>query len=233
MALGDKIRELRVAKGMTGTELGKVVGVGRGSVSSWETGDTRPDSDRLPILAAVLGTTVDHLLSEGGTATTSKKKPLFGKSKVKISPRLSSDVPITESAGGLLPLISWEQASSWGGQVDTTTAVKEWLPCDVDHSALAFWLEVAGISMYVPGGEVSFREGDQIAVDPERKPAHLNFLVVSVDGNLYLRQLVVDGATRFLKAIAPGWPNALTVLRDDDRIVGTVIKWQPKGKALV
>lgn len=231
MSLGEKIRSLREAAGMTQEELGTIVGRGKQAVSDWELDKTGPGRALWPILAAALRTDMDTLLSDSGKPTTSKKKPLFGNSKVKISPRLSSDVPMTESAGGLLPLISWEQVASWGGQVDTTTEVKEWLPCSTPHGKLAFWLEVAGISMYVPGGEVSFREGDQIAVDPEREAAHLDFVLVSVDDDLYLRQLVADGGKRFLKAIAPGWPNALTALRDADRIVGTVIKWQPKGKA--
>lgn len=83
--------------------------------------------------------------------------------------------------------------------------------------------------MYAPNGEVSFREGDRIAVDPQRKPAHRDFVLVSLGGDvLMLRQLVVESGKRFLKAIAPGWPDALLVLRDGDRIVGTVIELAPK-----
>lgn len=230
VSLGEKIRALREAAGMSQDELGTIVGRGKQAVSDWELNKSGPNRKLWPILAAALRTDIDSLLSESGTATTGKKKPLFIKSKAKNPPRLAPDVPMTESAGGLLPLISWEQVASWGEKLGTITEVKEWLPCEAAHSALAFWLEVAGISMYVPGGEVSFREGDKIAVDPERKPAHMDFVVVSVDGDLYLRQLVIDGGKKFLKAIAPGWPNALAALRGKDRIVGKVIKLQPKGK---
>lgn len=218
---------------MTQTELGQIVGAGKQSISDWERGITGPTRKHFFLLSRALKIDLDTLLSLSGTATTSKKKPLSGKSNVINPPRMTVDVPNKEGAGGMLPLLSWEQVASWGGQLDTTTAVKEWLPCDVAHGKLAFWLEVAGISMYAPDADVSFREGDQIAVDPEHEATHLNFVLVSVDDNLYLRQLIIDGATRFLKAIAPGWPNALTALRAEDSIIGTVIKWQPKGKTLV
>lgn len=63
MTLGEKIRALRQARQLTLQAIANVFGINRASVSDWEGGKTRPDPDRLPALARILGTTVDDLLS--------------------------------------------------------------------------------------------------------------------------------------------------------------------------
>ena len=61
--LNERIRKLRLAKGMTLQQLGDFFGISRGSVSSWESGVNIPDSRKLEKLADVLGTSVGYLLS--------------------------------------------------------------------------------------------------------------------------------------------------------------------------
>lgn len=210
---------------MTGTELGKIVdGVGRGTVSSWESDTTKPEISKLTILAAALGTDVDTLLAESGVPTTGKKKLLIKKSKGKSTTKLPVDAP-PEGAGGLLPLITWEQVASWGAKLNRRAMKTEMLPCEVEHGPLAFYLKVVGDSNYVPNGEVSFQEGEYVAIDPERDAEHRNFVLAELKGStLMLRQLIVEGdGSQFLKAINPGWPNPLIQMGKGDRIVGVVI----------
>ena len=61
--LNERIRKLRLARGMTLQQLGDFFGISRGSVSSWESGVNIPDSRKLEKLAGVLGTTVDFLIT--------------------------------------------------------------------------------------------------------------------------------------------------------------------------
>lgn len=63
MSLGTNIRALRKAKGLTLEEVGAPFGIKRASVAAWESGDTRPDLDRLVGLARLFGVTVDYLLT--------------------------------------------------------------------------------------------------------------------------------------------------------------------------
>ena len=63
--LGSKISRLRREKGMTQEELGEKLGVSSQAVSKWENDVSCPDIMALPTLAAVLGVTVDALLSDG------------------------------------------------------------------------------------------------------------------------------------------------------------------------
>lgn len=69
-SIGDRIAELRKAKGMTQEELSATIGVSAQTVSKWENGVNMPDIMLLPVLADIFGVTTDELLgrSMGGEA---------------------------------------------------------------------------------------------------------------------------------------------------------------------
>lgn len=66
MNTGDRISRMRKARGLTQDELGEKMGVSFQSVSSWERGESMPDTPRLVALAQALGTSVGYLLNEDG-----------------------------------------------------------------------------------------------------------------------------------------------------------------------
>lgn len=55
------IRALRNARGLTLTELARRCDVSISSAHQWEVGITFPSADKLPIIAAILGCTIDDL----------------------------------------------------------------------------------------------------------------------------------------------------------------------------
>lgn len=61
MEIGKKIRDLRVAKGITQDNLAEVLGVSPQAVSKWECSTTTPDIQLLPELAIYFGVTIDEL----------------------------------------------------------------------------------------------------------------------------------------------------------------------------
>lgn len=61
MEIGKKIRDLRVAKGITQEILAEVLSVSPQAVSKWETGSASPDIQLLPELAIYFGVTIDEL----------------------------------------------------------------------------------------------------------------------------------------------------------------------------
>ena len=63
--IGKRIREARLAKGLTREQLGEKLGVSFQAVSTWETGKFIPDSQHLPQLAKVLDLSLDGLFAEG------------------------------------------------------------------------------------------------------------------------------------------------------------------------
>lgn len=61
MTFGKRLRELRKEKGLTQKELGEKIGVGRTTISEYESGKIVPRQDGLVKLAEVLNVTVDYL----------------------------------------------------------------------------------------------------------------------------------------------------------------------------
>ena len=61
--LNERIRALRLAKGLTLQQVGDVFGISRGSVSNWEAGHAQPDPRKIERLAQLFGTSVQYLLS--------------------------------------------------------------------------------------------------------------------------------------------------------------------------
>jgi SOS-response transcriptional repressor LexA len=214
MKLGDRIRTLREAKNLTGTKLGELVGVGRGSVSSWESGDTLPANTRLPALASALGVTVDYLLKGHNT-------PLITESSIQRTGNIHARESLTPAAG-MLPLITWEQAATWSGKLNSRQQV-EWLPCQLEHGSDAYYLEIVGDSMADTSDPRSFREGHIVGVDPDRAAEHRSFVIVQAgDATPVLRQLLIEGDSRMLKALNPEWPNRFGPMKETHKILGVV-----------
>lgn len=55
------IKEIRQRRNITQVELAANLGIGQPAIASWETGVSKPRTDMLPKLAAILGCTIDEL----------------------------------------------------------------------------------------------------------------------------------------------------------------------------
>jgi SOS-response transcriptional repressor LexA len=225
MTFGKFIRDKRLKKGLTLQQVGDAFGIGRASVSGWEADKTRPDMSKLPKLAQLLGVTSDELLaylSESG-----KKTAQFDESKTDKSSTLAEQNVVGGIAARRLPVISWVQAGEWGEIVDNFQPgdADEWVLCPFPSSDVSFVLKVVGQSMYNPGGELSFREGDYISVDPRVEPLHRSLVIAKKrsDQSATFKQLLIenDGAI-FLHALNPSWPNRYIPVDEDTTIVGVV-----------
>ena len=62
--LGERIREIRMAKRLSQVELAKMVGVTKQSISNWENENIQPSIEMLSKLADVLTVSVDFLLEK-------------------------------------------------------------------------------------------------------------------------------------------------------------------------
>lgn len=63
MEIGNKIKNLRTAKGITQETLAGALNVSSQAVSKWETGQSTPDIQLLPEIAVYFGVTIDELFS--------------------------------------------------------------------------------------------------------------------------------------------------------------------------
>lgn len=62
MEFGDRLKEFRLAKGLTQEELAKQIGVAKTTLTGYEKGNREPDVFKIKKLAEVLGVTGDDLL---------------------------------------------------------------------------------------------------------------------------------------------------------------------------
>lgn len=73
--LGDRIKELRNEKRISQTELGKEVGVGKTTISNYETDYSTPDNETLKKIADILLTSTDYLLGRTNIKDPIKESP--------------------------------------------------------------------------------------------------------------------------------------------------------------
>ncbi|MGL4606542.1 MAG: helix-turn-helix domain-containing protein [Eubacteriaceae bacterium] len=59
-----RIKELRVRKKISQRVLGGLVNVNQSAVSQWEQGRTNPVAEKLPLIAHVLGCSIEELYEE-------------------------------------------------------------------------------------------------------------------------------------------------------------------------
>lgn len=62
MRIGEKIRRLRIQKGMSQARLGEALSVSQDTISLWETGKSLPDIETLVRICAIFDVTSDYLL---------------------------------------------------------------------------------------------------------------------------------------------------------------------------
>ena len=63
LEIGEKIRQLRLQRGMTQGQLGEALGLSAQAVSKWESQTNMPDIQLLPELSVLLGISIDELFS--------------------------------------------------------------------------------------------------------------------------------------------------------------------------
>lgn len=61
--IGERIEQLRKARGLTLAELGKKIGVAASTVQKWETGQIQNIRiNKVPVIAKALGVTIEYLM---------------------------------------------------------------------------------------------------------------------------------------------------------------------------
>ena len=63
LEIGQKIKQLRLHRGITQEQLGQSLGLTGQAISKWESNTTMPDIQLLPELSALLGVSIDALFS--------------------------------------------------------------------------------------------------------------------------------------------------------------------------
>ncbi len=79
ICLGENIRSLRIAKGITQEQFGYELGVTAQAVSRWENGATYPDITMLPVIADFFDVSMDELMGRERALDSKERNAFFEK----------------------------------------------------------------------------------------------------------------------------------------------------------
>ncbi|MBL4833625.1 MAG: helix-turn-helix domain-containing protein [Pseudomonas sp.] len=238
------LARLMDARGITQADLSRKTGVGQPTISRilkphGPKGIKNPTDLQVKPIADFFGISTDELrghkplgfelfdLAETGVLREGLAP--FNRSAKESAP---TNVEAGPEIKGHVPLISWVQAGSWC-EVEDIYAVgdaEEWMPCPTTHGPRTYVLRVRGLSMFNPHERRSFRDGDLIFCDPDAQAGNGSMVVVKLDDSqeATFKQLVVEGAERFLKPLNPAWPEPIIKINGNAHICGVVIgKYEP------
>jgi SOS-response transcriptional repressor LexA len=201
--IGDRIKTERKAKQLTQEELGKLVGVGKSSVSQWESGLTKNlIGHNLTRVASALSVTENWLVTGSGA-----KYPPGIHATLSVYPSeiaIESNVSHGPTIHGKVPLISWVQAGHALEVVDLLHPGDgfEWIDTTCQIKAHTYALRVQGDSM-----TPDFPDGCIIVVEPELDPLPGDYVIAkNGDDEATFKQLIKDGADYYLKPLNERYP---------------------------
>ena len=215
--------------------LAKKTGIGQTTIGRIRRGEVNATAENLRAIADAFDVPVGYLYGE---------ETIHGVRMEPDAPAMPDTPPPETKPGycgpapdrvGKLPLISWVRAGNWSETIDNFAPgdAEEWIPCPFKHSNHAFILRVVGKSMYNPGSDRSFNDGDFIAVDPCREARNGSMVVVRLDDDhtATFKQLLVEpNGERMLMALNPSWPNRIIHVNSNATICGVVIgKWSEEA----
>lgn len=204
MQLADRIKQRRIALGLTQTELAELAGTTQQGIVSVESGRTKRPR-YLHELAKALKCDPEYLLhgnESGNVAFVGNYSP-----------------------GKRYPVLSKVQAGAWAEACEAYTLkdIDLWLESDAHIQGNAFWLEVEGDSMTSPMG-LSIPEGTFVLFDTGREAANGNLVIAKLvdDNEATFKKLVMDGSQKYLKGLNPQWP--MTPINGNCKIIGVAIE---------
>ena len=211
MSIGQRISKLMLDMDVSNAKLARMIGVSRPTIGNWIDGKSAPTGENLTNLANALKVDPNWLMS--------------GKES---QARLDNNVDTAQKIpfdGSSIPVISWVAAGSFEpiGTVLKDAEINEYLPPIRECGKNGYGLVVTGISM-LP----KFEPEDRIYVNPDFQVMDLktgDLVIVSCagDSEATFKQLIIEGATKYLKPLNPKWDEQIIKLTEGCRLVGKVV----------
>ena len=211
MSIGQRISKLMLDMDVSNAKLARMIEVSRPTIGNWIEGKSAPTGENLTNLANALKVDPNWLMS-------GKESQVRLDNNVDISQKIPFD-------GRPIPVISWVAAGSFGpiATVLKDAEVDEYLPPIKECGKNGYGLVVTGISM-----SPKFEPEDRIYVNPDFQVSDLktgDLVIVSCagDNEATFKQLIIEGATKYLKPLNPKWDEQIIKLTEDCRLVGKVV----------
>jgi len=200
--LNERLKNLRLAKGLTLQQVGESFGISKVSVSTWEAGKTNPGRKRLEQLAELYGTTIQFLV----TGIDDEK---FGNNDSET-----------------VPFCQWEFIKSDRKSTDEKSWIKP-IHCRPSKSAFATrYASPSSLGWQSPG----IPAGSILIVDPEIQSGNGDYLLIETFSGevLIAKQAVTPSKKLFLIRIDS--LNSTPIPTNTYKVIGTVLEWQMSGK---
>lgn len=230
--MGNKIKPIRVARGLTQEQLGDLVNTSKTQISRLENGSRKLSQEWLSRLAAVLDCTVGDVIGEPGWTTQRASARLADPQQaITFAPPAAGRGTVVRVQGdefAVIPVYDVDASAGPGAIVGRETASRsilfrlDWLRSvtGADLNRLAV-LGVDGDSM-----EPTLRPGDTVLVDTGvQRPRDDGIYVVRFDGTLLVKRLRIDPARRLVTILSdnPAYPPIDAVAPNEITIAGRVI----------
>ena len=211
MSIGQRISKLMLDMDVSNAKLARMIGVSRPTIGNWIDGKSAPTGENLTNLANALKVDPNWLMS-------GKESQARFDNNVDVSKK----IPFDDSP---IPVISWVAAGSFE-PIETVlkdAEINEYLPPIRECGKNGYGLVVTGISM-LP----KFEPEDRIYVNPDFQVMDLktgDLVIVSCagDSEATFKQLIIEGATKYLKPLNPKWDEQIIKLTEGCRLVGKVV----------
>jgi transcriptional regulator with XRE-family HTH domain len=199
--LHERIRKLRLAKGMTLQQVADVFGISASSVSSWEKGINLPDRRKLPKLADLLGISVEHLILESQTVT--------------------NDGQLGNASG--VPFISWSQLIFWSNSKKIGTQFANLLHQSPKESVFA--TRYPGSEKIISTPQIPLA-GSIVFIDSDKEiTPGATVLLLDQDAPLLASCIRSEkGTVRYLQL------GSNEEIKNPKVVIGCAIEWQMSGK---
>lgn len=205
--LSERIKKERTALRMTQSQLGKLVGVDKSSISQWETGHVQNISGHNLIkLAIALGVTSEWL--ESGQGEKRQLKSIDGE--------ICNVIKKDRRARSSVPLLTWEQLGKGDVEHD------HWINCPSDHSEDTYALKVKSDAMYNTILPKSYPKGSFIFIDEQVKAICGSKVIGKLKNGAYVfRELIEDAGKRYLKPLNPVYE--MIEMTEGVEIIGVIV----------
>lgn len=140
MKFSEKIMKARRLKGLTQEDLAEAAGVSRQAVSKWETGEAKPDLEKLVSICAVLDLSMDYLCMDQDPELTVAMPP----KQAKVRKWLALGACVGFVVALLLSAIAWVTIKPGMGRAEGTAET-------YDYSALVKDLSISHASIRYAG----------------------------------------------------------------------------------
>lgn len=196
MTIGKRIREARLARGLTADAVGKLVGgIQRSSVIQWEQGHTHPKTERLGDLARALNVSTEWLATGAGDS---------GLTPTRLDRMLGDEVPVLTVADLIERRIP-----------DTPELARTHFPAG--RRAMAHRLQGRTLEPVVPAGSL-------IVIAPDIPAEPGSIIAATLSGRLALGRLEIEPGPKrrelwFIAPIGQGMAR-MPILPDD--LIGVI-----------